>query len=227
MVATHETHETHESLENSRGRRIPFFGAIGFWGGIVGGLSALVLLLYPPEVPLESFSYPFRGMGFTIAQMVFALQHVTMLLVLVGLLWAAAGRSRLARGGVITAIVGLAGLSAMELMSITAADSVAGESLYDAMSALYGIPTILAAVGLVLGGIGIIRARVWRESTRILPLALGAYVFVVLMPALVAGPWWAARVVIGIWCLLFAVQGWILWRGSLSRIAASRTAVPS
>ncbi|MBG6214772.1 MULTISPECIES: hypothetical protein [unclassified Cryobacterium] len=174
-----------------------------------------MLIFYPPEVPPERFSYPFRSMGFTIAQLVFALQHVTMALLLVALMQTAAGRSKLARGGLITAVSGLVLLTILELVAITAADAMMGDPLYLTITAVYGIPTLIAAVGLVLGGIGILRAGVWQSGGRFLPLILGVFVFVPVMPAL-AGPNWAGRVAIGIWCLLFAVQGWILWRGSLS-----------
>jgi hypothetical protein len=205
-----------ETLARPRARRLETWGAIGFWGGIAGALSAMLLIVYPPQVTLEHFSYPFRSMGFTIAQLFFALQHVTMALVVAGLLSTAAGRSRLARVGLIAAIAGLILMSVLETVVIAAADAVVGDPLYDMMSSLYGIPTILTAMGLVVGGIGILRAGVWRSGARVLPLILGAYVFVGLMPALF-GPNWLGRVAIGIWCLLFALQGWILWRGSLSR----------
>ena len=212
MVAVSET------LTRPRSRQIQVWGAIGFWGGIAGALSAALLIFYPPEVPLERFSYPFRGVGFTIAQLFFALQHVTMVLVVVGLLRTTAGRSRLAVGGLVAAIIGLVLMSILEVIVIAGADAVVGDPLYDTMSSLYGIPTILTAVGLVVGGIGILRAGVWRDRGRVLPLIIGAYVFVVLLPALF-GPNWLGRVAIGIWCLLFALQGWILWRGTLSRTA--------
>ena len=205
-----------ETLARPRSRQIQTWGAIGFWGGIAGALSAALLIFYPPQVSLEHFSYPFRGMGFTIAQLFFALQHVTMVLVVVGLVRTAAGPSRLAVGGLVAAIAGLILMSILEVVVIMAAEAVVGDPLYDTMSSLYGIPTILTAVGLVIGGIGILRVGVWRDRSRVLPLILGAYVFVVLLPALF-GPNWLGRVAIGIWCLLFALQGWILWRGSLSR----------
>ena len=204
-----------ETLARPRARQTETWGAVGFWGGIAGALSAMLLIVYPPEVSLDHFSYPFGAMGFTIAQLFFALQHVTMVLVIVGLLRTAAGHSRLARGGLVAAVVGLLLMSVLEVVVILAADAVVGDPLYDTMSSLYGIPTILTAIGLVIGGIGILRARVWLSRARVLPLTLGAYVFVVLMPALF-GPNWLGRVAIGIWCLLFALQGWILWRGTLS-----------
>lgn len=205
-----------ETVSRPQSGQIRTWGAIGFWGGVAGALSAALLILYPAEVPLERFSYPFRGIGFTIAQMFFAIHHLTMVLVVVGLLRSASGRSRLAAGGLIVAIVGLILLSMLEIVVLTAADAVVGDPLFDTMSSLFGVPMMLIAIGLVSGGIGILRAGVWRGRERALPVILGAYVIVGVIPALF-GPNWLGRVAIGIWCLLFAAQGWILWRGSLSQ----------
>jgi hypothetical protein len=188
-------------------------GAVGFWGGIAGALSALVLIVYPPMVVPEQFSYPFNATGFTIAQVFFALQHVTMVAVIVALLRSpAVGSSRLARAGLCIGIAGLALLALLELAAITAAHSVSGEPLYGLVQSLFGIPTMLTGIGLILGGIGILRAGAWKGVKRFLPLVLGIYVFVALTPAIM-GPHIAGRIGIGIWVLLFAQLGWLLWRG--------------
>ncbi|MDQ0821003.1 hypothetical protein QFZ79_003375 [Arthrobacter sp. V4I6] len=188
-------------------------GAIGFWGGIAGALSAFVLIVYPPAVVPEQFSYPFNGAGFTVAQVFFAVQNATQVAVIVALLRTpAVGSSRLVRAGLFTGIAGLALLSLLELVVIAAAHSVSGEPLYDLFQALFGIPTMITGIGLVLGGIGVLRVGAWKGAKRFLPLVLGVYVFVPLTPA-VMGPHIAGRIGIGIWVLLFALLGWILWRG--------------
>ncbi|MBT2555492.1 hypothetical protein [Arthrobacter sp. ISL-5] len=188
-------------------------GAIGFWGGIAGALSAVVVSVYPPVVVPEHFSYPFNATGFTIAQVFFAVQHVTMVAAIVALLRTpAVGSSRLARAGLFIGIIGLASLSLLELAAITAAHSVSGDPLYSLIQSLFAIPTMLTGIGLVLGGIGVLRARAWRGAKQFLPLVLGIYVFVPLIPAIM-GPHVAGRIGIGIWVLLFGLLGWILWRG--------------
>lgn len=188
-------------------------GAVGFWGGIAGALSAVVLLAYTPVVVPEQFSYPFNATGFTIAQVFFALQHVTMVAAIVALLRTpAVGSSRLAGTGLGIGIVGLASLSLLELAAIAAAHSVSGDPLYGLIQSLFAIPTMLTGIGLVLGGIGVLRAGAWRGAKRFLPLILGIYVFVPLIPAIM-GPHIAGRIGIGIWVLLFGLLGWLLWRG--------------
>ena len=188
-------------------------GAIGFWGGIAGALSALVVILYPPAVVPEQFSYPFNATGFTIAQVFFAVQHVTMVAVIVALLRTpAVGSSRLARAGLFIGIIGLASLSLLELAGIAAAHSISGEPLYALIQSLFAIPTMLTGIGLILGGIGVLRAGAWKGAKRFLPLILGIYVFVPMSPAIM-GPHIVGRIGIAIWVLLFGHLGWLLWRG--------------
>lgn len=190
------------------------FGAIGFWGGIAGGLSALVVIFYPVAAGPEYFRYPFEVTGFTVAQVFFAVQHVTMVLAVVALLnTRAVGSSRLARIGFLIGLGGLALLAAVEVAAITAVHAVAGDPLYDLVQSLFSIPTIMTGTGFVLGGIGVLRHGGWTGAKRFLPLILGVYVFVPLIPAIM-GPQLAGRIAIGIWVLLFGLLGWILWRGS-------------
>lgn len=198
-------------------------GAVGFWGGIAGALSALVLIVYPPMVAPERFSYPFDAAGFTLAQVFFAVQHITMVAVILALLQSAAvGSSRLARIGLFLGIAGLALLALLELAAITAAQSISGEPLYELVQSLFGIPTILTGIGLILGGIGVLRAGAWKGAKRFLPLLLGVYVFVALTPAIM-GPHIAGRIGIGIWVLLFGHLGWLLWHGDRADVDSGDT----
>lgn len=200
-------------------------GAVGFWGGIAGALSALVVIVYQPVVAPEHFSYPFNATGFTIAQVFFAMQHLTMVAVIVALLLTpAVGSSRLARAGLCVGIAGLALLALLELAAIAAAHSVSGEPLYGLVQSLFAIPTMLTGFGLALGGIGVLRAGAWKGAKRFLPLILGIYVFVPLIPAIM-GPHLAGRIGIGIWVLLFGHLGWLLWRGD--RVDVDRLDAPS
>lgn len=201
-------------------------GAVGFWGGIAGALSAVVLLFYPPVVPPEQFSYPFNGAGFTIAQIFFALQHVTMMAVILGLLLTPAAGSRLARWGLSAGLTGLVLLAALELSVIPAAHAVSGEPLYGLVQSFFSIPTMLTGIGLAVGGIGVLRHGAWTGMKRFLPLVLGIYVFVPLIPAIM-GPHLAGRIGIGVWVLLFGQLGWILWHGDRAEIERTADTLPS
>lgn len=83
---------------------------------------------------------------------------------------------------------------------------------------------MLTGFGLVLGGIGVLRAGAWKGAKRLLPLILGIYVFVPLIPAIM-GPHLAGRIGIGIWVLLFDHLGRLLWRGD--RVDVDRLGAPS
>jgi hypothetical protein len=75
----------------------------------------------------------------------------------------------------------------------------------------YGLATVAIGVGLVAAGVAVLRARVWSGRHRFVPLALGVWVFVPMLPALLA-PFVAARLAITGWMLLFALLGVALVR---------------
>jgi hypothetical protein len=191
--------------------RITRAARICFWGGLIGAAQAVVLLLVPPVVGPERFSYPFDATGYVLAQLSFAAQHLLLLPGVLALLWAAGPASRTVRPALATAFVGMGLLVMMELVALAVAGAAMTDPSAVLVSALYGIPTLLIGAGLLVGGIGIVRARLWDGWRRWVPLVTGAYVFVVLLPGLMA-PFWAGRVVIGVWMLLFAALGVALLR---------------
>ena len=73
----------------------------------------------------------------------------------------------------------------------------------------YGLFSLFMGVGLILEGIAVLRARVWHGWRRWLPLALGIWVFVPLMPAM-GSPVESAEAAMAGWMLLFAALGWCL-----------------
>jgi hypothetical protein len=98
-------------------------GLIGLATGLLGALSALVLLLWPPQVAEQLVSYPFTTAGFYIAQGWFFIHHFGLVLVLVALaLSAALGKSRFARAGAWAAVIGIVALALSELLAMRYAD---------------------------------------------------------------------------------------------------------
>jgi hypothetical protein len=187
-------------------------------GSGIGVLQGLVLLLYPPVVGLDRYSYPFTSTGYVIAQASFAVQHLLLLVGLVTLARAQAGSAlRLTRFGLWVGVAGMVGLTAMEVVAMTAADVATDSSQAALVSSLYGIPTMIIGGGLVAGGIGFARsgrlpsgetATGWR---RWVPLIIGGYVFVPLLPAIMA-PFVVGRFAIMGWMITFAALGWMLIR---------------
>lgn len=192
--------------------RSTWAGWVCIAGALVGLVQAVVLLVYAPVVGEDRYSYPFTATGFTIAQITFAVQHVALVigvLALAGSAWSR--RSRLARVGFGIGALGLILLTAMEIFAITAADSATVSEQADLVNSLYGIPTLLTGIGMVMGGIGFARASGLTGWRRWLPLVIGVYVFVPLFPAIFA-PYAFGRIAIAGWNLLFGALGWMLAR---------------
>jgi len=187
-------------------------GWVCFAGGLVGFTQGIVLLVVSPVVGEDRYSYPFSPTGYTIAQLSFAVQHLALIVgvvALAGSTWSR--RSRPARIGFLIGALGLIMLTLMEVFALTAANSAMISSEADLVNSLYGIPTIATGVGMVIGGIAFARSSGLTGWRRWLPLSLGLYVFVPLLPAIFA-PFNVGRLAIGGWMLLFAALGWMLAR---------------
>ena len=188
--------------------RVRLGGLVGFWGGVVGVVQAVVLgvaLLLADPAGASRYSNPVGPEWYTVAQVTFAAQHVALV---VGVLALATvvRESRTARGALLAAAVGLALLAVMELYAITAARAAVDDPQAQLVSSLYGIPTVVTGVALVLAGIAIARSGVLPGWRRWIVLATGAFVFVALIPALV-GSDLLGRIGIGVWMLLFTALG--------------------
>lgn len=187
---------------------------IGFWAAVLGVAAGLFLIFYPAAVDDGRYSYPFTATGFTIAQVVFCVQHLG-LAVLLAALWTsgAAGRSGLGRIGVGGSVLFMLGLAAVEVAAISARDSLYPSPRTDTLDIWYGVTSIGGGLFLILAGIAVLRAKAWSGWQRYLPLAMGIYVFVPLTPGIL-GPFVLARLVITGWMALFGVLAWSLLRRS-------------
>ena len=175
----------------------------GLVAGLLGAVSALVLALWPRQVGTDRYSYPLDADWHVVFQTFFTLQHLALVALLVALFARPpAHHPRTARTGLATALVGMLGLTACEVYAATAADAGSDSTLADRVNASYGVPIVLIGVGLVVAGLAV---RDW------LMAALGAYVFVVMTPALF-GPMVVGRAAIGVWMLGFAAVAWRLVR---------------
>ncbi len=187
--------------------RVP--GWLCFWAGVLGAASGVFLAVVPPAVDDDRYSYPLTATGFALIQCWFVLQHLGLVAGLVGL-----GRTEPAgtrRAGVLLAIGGMGLLTVTELAAIGAARSTYPGPGTGLLDALYGISSVVIGIGLVVAGIAVLRADVWHGWRRWLPLGLGVYVFVPMMPLMFVG-FVAARLAITGWMVLFALLGWALAR---------------
>lgn len=182
-------------------------GTVTIVAGILGAASAIAIIVWPPEVSDNRFSYPFGTTTYSLAQSWFFLQHLGLLAgmyALTRLAWASA--TRLTRTGLVTGLIGMAGLAVCELFALTAAEATVDSRAATMVENSYSGPVIAIGFGWVLAGVGLFCRPILPGAGRWLPAVIGAFVFLVLMPALF-GPMEAGRVAIGIWMLLFAWLG--------------------
>lgn len=193
-------------------RRSHWAATACFWGGLVGFAQAIAVIAMPTSTSEERYSFPFTEGGYVAAQLSFFLQHLPLIAGLALLLsLPLVRRSRGAKAGIAAGLVGMVLLAVMELVAISAAGEATGSSRAELVNGLYGVPTILTGVGLLAGGIALLRSNAASPDTAPwVPLVvtfLGAWVFVPLLPAIM-GPHVLGRLAIGGWMLLFAALGW-------------------
>lgn len=178
-------------------------GTVGLAAGLAGVVAAAGMAVYPAQVGDDWFSYPFEPGVFAVVQVVLALRYLGCA-VLLSALWTRTGLGRIGVGG---SVLSMAGLAVLELISIGARDEAYPSPRTDSIELGYAVASLAIGVFAILAGIAVARARRWDGWRRYLPLALGVYVFVPLIPGIL-GPFVLDQVVIGGWMALFALLGW-------------------
>lgn len=193
----------------------------GGWAAVVAGVlgagAAAFLLVVPPAVEPDRFSFPLTATGFVVIQVAFFLHH----LLVVWALWAfwragLAGRGVLAAIGGITSVLTMLALSVQELVAISAADSASPSTLIDVIEGAFGMITLATGAALIVFGIATVRARALSGAGRWLVLVIGVWVIVPLTPAIFAG-FELGRIAIGLWLLLFTWLGVEMLRWARTR----------
>lgn len=182
-------------------------GQLGVVAGVLGALSAVVLLVWPAQVADNLVSYPLTPRGFYVAQAWFFVQHLGLVVVTAALAARAARTSRVAPIGAWIAVAGLVALSFTELLTMRYASWDDEAAYAGLMGTAYGLSVNLVGVGLLVAGVGVVRAGAWSGWRRWVPLAIGIATFAVVTPGMFAG-FVVARLAIGSWMLLFAALGW-------------------
>ena len=186
-------------------------GLLCLVGAVIGVVSAVVTAFIPPTVSSEWYSYPYTPTGYRIAQLVFILNHVLLLVGILGLARSgAAGSGLVGRVGLWIAVAGMAALTLCEVGAMTFATSPYPGPGTGLMDTLYGVASILIGVGFVLAGIAVARAGKWASWHRLVALICGIAVFVIVIPG-VFGTFLAGRLVLAVWMLMFAALGWALY----------------
>lgn len=210
------------------GSRVGLAGCLGIAAGVLGVLSAVALLFWPPQVSEELVSYPLTVNGFYVAQAWFFVHHLGLLVVLVGLIGSGAlGAGRFGWLGGWVAVAGTAALTATELLAMRYAHWDNDAANAGLMGTSYGISVTAVGAGMVVAGIAAVRAGVWSGWARWTPLAIGVAAFGVVTPAMFGG-FVTARLGIGFFMLLFAALGAaLLVHARRAATAPARTSTPS
>lgn len=189
-------------------------GWLCLWMAVLGAASGLYLAVVDPAVPSDQWSYPQPVGGFAVTQIWFAVQHVGLLVGLVGLgRCGALGERRWARRANGVAVAGMAALAVIEVIAIWPADQAVDDMFPLVLGGGYGLLSTVLGVALTMAGVGVLRAGVWTGWARWVPLALGVWVFVPMFPAM-ALSFIGARLTISGWMLLFGLLGWALVRSA-------------
>lgn len=209
------------AASRTRSTRSHWAATACLWGGLVGFAQAIAVIAMPTSTSEDRYSFPFTEGGYVAAQLSFFLQHLPLIAGLALLLSRPLVRtSRAAKAGVAAGLGGMVLLTVMELVAISAAGEATDSSRAELVNGLYGVPTMLTGVGLLVGGIALLRSRAASSDTApwvpLVVTLLGAWVFVPLLPAIM-GPHVLGRLAIGGWMLLFAALG----RGLAHRTASA------
>ncbi|MGN9911491.1 hypothetical protein ACTMTJ_28410 [Phytohabitans sp. LJ34] len=160
-------------------------GALAFATGAAGTAlaGAVVQLAVQPttDVSDDRWSYPWSAGAFVVVTAVYALLHLLIAVGLVAFARAGAtGTSRAGRAGTALAVAGTLLLTLAELASIPIRDAAMDDTTAATVGSMFGLGTLVSAVGLLLAGRATLSAGVWRGWRRYTPLAAGVWTTILL-----------------------------------------------
>lgn len=151
--------------------------------GIVGALitaiaGAFVQLSIQPntEVSDEMWSYPWTSAALVPTSLLYAVAHLLVAIGLVGL-WRSrvAGGSRAAGVGIALAAGGSVLMTAAEIASIPIREARIDDTSAGVVGALFGLSTLLVAIGLLMAGRATLAAGRWHGWRRITVIGTGIW----------------------------------------------------
>lgn len=159
-------------------RRAAVAGIIGAAMTAIGGVAAQ-LARGSTTVSDQIYHYPWSHDGFVAFSVFAAVTHVLIFVMLLGFLRSGlAGTTRAANTGLMLALLGTALLFVAELASIPIADRSESDAAAAIVDSVFGIATILTAIGLLLAGKATLQAGLWRDWRRFTPLLCGIWAVV-------------------------------------------------
>jgi hypothetical protein len=166
----------------------------------------------------EQWSYPQSTGIFFVEELLLTIAHLLSAAGFVGALrMKAQGTGAAGRLGLWGAVVGLIGLSLAEFASAFIGGSAIDSGVAVAVGTLFGITSLVFAIGAIVGGLAILRAGVWHGKWNWVVLATGVVIIVLVTPANISGNVVFRQSALLIWSLLFIPLGLDVARGLKTR----------
>jgi hypothetical protein len=212
------------------GDKARFIRTAGLLCAIGGGIMALggvVTATISSSVPATNVSYPLTADVFRITEVAWAICHVLLFLGALGFARSnAVGRGLLGRIGLGLALVGMALIVPCQLGFALYATATTDSTPGMILSTAIGLATMVAALGFLLAGIAVLRARRWQGWLRFTSLPCGLVALVGLIPVLAISPdlfLWP----LAVWYACFIPFGLALYQQSAEAGHAALTAAPA
>lgn len=197
-------------------------GLLGIAAGLVGAAVTVLSQFATPAVPPDQTSYPWVPAMFVLLGLLMTAVRVGFVVLIAALsMSGVSGRGGTARTGLILALVGFAVQALAQFFLLFATGSRADDAYPSAIALLAAIATAVGGLGLVLAGVGALRATDWLGWRRFTPLAAG-----VVTTAMVATAFsddvrnWGML----LWCCVLAILGAAL--ATQPRAYTSRSSIP-
>jgi len=166
-----------------------------------GGGAAAQIARASADVSDEAWSYPWSSDTFIALTLLWGVSHALIFVGLLGLRRSGlAGPSRGAAAGLSLALTGTALLLVAELASLPFYDQTIDDTGPTVVGAIFGIATLLSAVGLLMAGKATMETGLWRDWRRLTPLVTG--IWALLLVGLVFTPVMGAGIMIFGICFL-------------------------
>ncbi len=176
------------SSENSVSPRVTgVVGAIGAAASAVAGIIVAAVVTPSSEIPTAMWSSPWSATALVPVSILYAVLHAAVLVGLLGLARVGPGRV-----GALIAVAGTAVLTLAELASIPIADQRMDDTGPGLVGTTFGLGTVVSAIGLLVAGVAIVRARRWTGWRRYIVLVAGLWT--VVLVGLVNTPFLAVAV---------------------------------
>ncbi len=148
---------------------------VGALTTVVGGLATQVAR-GSTAVSEEAWSYPWSPGTFVALSLLWAVTHALIFIGVLGVRRSgAAGPTRAARIGLVVALIGTAVLFVAELAEIPFREQHVDDNGPSVVGGLFGLGTLLTAIGLIIAGYATIRTGRWSGWRRFTPLVTGMW----------------------------------------------------